>query len=98
MPTEFIVGSEILLSAAFFDAAGAPKAPTTITLYVKRDGQSTVTSYVFGTDAILYTAGVGIYYRAYTPSVAGKYYYKWTGTGALVTASEGSFVVQSTNI
>lgn len=98
MPTEFIVGSEILLSCAFYDAAGAPKNPTGVTLYVKRDGQSTVTSYVYGTDSILYTSGTGIYYRAYTPAYSGNYYYKWAGTGALVTASEGSFVVQSTNI
>lgn len=96
MASNYIVGTEILLSVAFLNNSGTAIDPTAITLQVKKEG-STATSYVYGVDATLYKGGTGVYYKAYTPATSGVYYYKWAGTGALVAASEGSFFIQNGN-
>lgn len=96
MASNYIVGSEVLLSVAFLNNSGTPLDPTAITLQVKKNGGAT-TSYVYGVDATLYRGGTGVYYRAYTPATAGVYYYKWAGTGTLVAASEGQFFISAGN-
>jgi hypothetical protein len=96
MASNYIVGTEILLSVAFLNNSGTPLDPTAITLQVKKEG-GIATTYVYGVEATLYKGGTGVYYKGYTPSTGGVYYYRWAGTGALVAASEGSFFVQSGN-
>ena len=38
--------------------------------------------------------GTGAYYEDVIVDEAGKWYYRWTGTGAVVAASEGHFFVR----
>ncbi len=96
MATNYIVGTEMLLSVGFLNNSGTPLDPTAITLSVKKEGLA-ATTYVYGVDATLYRGAAGVYYRAYTPATAGVYYYRWAGTGALVSAGEGQFFVGTGN-
>jgi len=42
--------------------------------------------------------GVGAYQHDYTPASGGKYFYKFVGTGAVVAAEEGFFIIRRSNV
>lgn len=90
---EYDRGDRVRLSAAFTDADGAPADPTTITLYVL-DPTRTVTPYVYPAAVEMVRDALGAYHADLTLSLEGPWYYRWTGTGAIVAAAEGRFHVR----
>ena len=74
------------LSATFKNFAGNFADPTSVTLTIKKVGESAET--------LTPVAGaVGHYSYDYTPLTAGTYNYRFNGTGAIVAAVQGQFTV-----
>lgn len=92
MAANYVVGSPVLLSGAFYNVAGSFVDPTTVTFKVRLSG-GTTTTYVYGTDAQVVKTSTGCYYVLFTPSSAGTYYFQWKGTGALAALNESGFNV-----
>lgn len=85
------IGTSVELDAAFTNLAGVPANPTAVVCTVKKpDGTSTTptaTSTVVGT----WTASV-------TVDQAGIWRYRFAGTGAVVVAEEGRFLVETQQV
>lgn len=90
----FDIGDARRLQATFKNASAIVTDPSTVTFRMK-DGGGTVTTLVFGTDAEVVKESTGVYHVDYTIIVSGKHFYRWEGTGALVSASEASFSVNA---
>lgn len=84
----YTLGQQVTLTGRFFSDAAltAPADPTTITLAL-RDPSRVVTTLTFPTAGMAKT-GTGVYTYAFQPTVAGMYEAVWTGTGAVVSASQ----------
>ena len=89
------LGNQVRVTASF-SAAGVATDPTTVTFSVKREGVSaTETAYTYGTDPEVEKLAVGEYQATITPDAEGLWRYRWTGEGAAVGATEGTFRVWS---
>jgi len=88
---DYDIGDQIQLTGTF-SKSGTNTDPTTITLQIKTpDG--TIASYTYALSQLTKSA-TGIYYMDYAPTIAGTYYWRFAGTGAVVTAGEGYFNVR----
>jgi hypothetical protein len=102
MSTEntYDVGDVVRLRGIFKDAAGALANPTTTRLKVLVPKTATTpaveVTYTYGVDGGLVRNSVGDHSYDYPPAVPGRYFYRWIGTGAIVTADEKSFLVRKT--
>lgn len=98
MPTNvYDAGDLVRTSVTFTNSAGNPADPTDITFYVTNpDG--TVITYEYGTDAELVKDDTGDYHVDLTPSVYGMWYYRFVGTGDVISAGENFFVVKRSRI
>lgn len=94
MTSAFDYGDEIAITATFVDADGNAADPTTVTFRVKPNATGTVTNYVYGTDSEVSTTGTGVYKLTITLNQEGVWHWRVEGTGDVVTAEEGSFVVE----
>lgn len=84
------IGDTRRLTATFTNLAGAATDPTTVTFKVKvPDG--TITTYIYGTHAELAKSATGVYYVDYSITQAGRYSYRFEGTGTVATAENGEF-------
>ena len=92
MASQYDVGDSVRMSAAFTVSSVATD-PTTIT-FKMREPDGTVTTYVYGTDAELVKDSTGNYHVDWGTSMSGDFFYRFTGTGACVAASEGYFTVK----
>jgi uncharacterized protein YfaS (alpha-2-macroglobulin family) len=91
------VGASVRCSGAFTNEAGDPVDPTTITFRVRKpDGAVTV--YVYGTDAQLVKDGVGAYHVDLAATLAGRWAYRFEGTGAAPSADESLFLVEASRV
>lgn len=91
------VGDVVRLRGIFKDAAGALANPTTIRLKVRiPTTPTTEVTYTYGVDGGLIRNSVGDHSYDYPPTVSGRYFYRWIGTGSIVTADEKSFLVRKT--
>ena len=87
----FDIGDRVRITATFTDLAGAVADPTTVALTVKApDG--TLTSPSNSKDS------TGVYHADVNPDASGTWWYRWTGTGALVAAEEGTFSVRQRQV
>ena len=78
------------LTTTFTNIAGTPTDPTGITFSIRKpDGA--VTTYVYLTDAQLVRSTTGVYYVDFTITLPGRHVYRWSATGALVTAETDEF-------
>jgi len=84
------VGDMRRLGVAFADSAGTAVDPTTVTFTI-RAPSGTVTSYTYGTDAELVKTGTGAYYVDWTIAAAGRYAYRFAGSGDITTAEGDEF-------
>lgn len=82
----YIAGNIIRLTATFSDATGALVDPTAVEFRVVAPGAAV--SVVAGT-----RASSGEWYADVTASTPGKWAFRAVGSGAVVAAAEGSFVV-----
>jgi uncharacterized protein YfaS (alpha-2-macroglobulin family) len=91
------VGNVVRCSGAFTTAAGAAVDPSTVTFRARRpDG--TVTVYVYGTDAELVKDSTGNYHVDLAANAAGRWAYRWEGTGAAPSAAEAQFRVEASRV
>ena len=86
------IGDTVRLKGEFTDDAGAAADPTAVSMIVK-DPAGTKTTYTYALAQITKLA-VGIYYYDLTITMAGDWYYRFSGTGAVVTAGEQYFNVR----
>lgn len=85
------VGDRVRITGTFTNSAAALADPTTATILVKRrDGATTTYTYAGGTVTRL---SLGVFYADHDVTLEGAYDYRIIGTGAIVTAGEGSFSV-----
>lgn len=85
------------IQATFKNISGTDTDPTTVTFKL-RDPNGTVTTYLYGTDAELVKSATGIYYVDYTILYDGQHFYRFEGTGTVISAEEGDFMVRPTKI
>ena len=84
-------GSSVRLKGSFYNASDALTDPTTVSLTVK-DPAGTSTTYTYAL-AQLTKSATGIYYRDVTMATAGKWLYRFAGTGSCIAVA-----VQGVNI
>ncbi len=83
-------GTQVRLSN-IFSVAGTDTDPTTVQLKVK-DPAGAVTTYDY--PATVTKDSTGHFHRDITPTVIGRWFYKWIGTGAVIATVERSFRVR----
>lgn len=84
--SDFDIGDQIRLSVAFTDLAGTAADPTTVVCTVRKPDNTTSTPSVTNDST-------GAYHSDLTLDLDGSWYFRFAGTGALVVAEEGTFVV-----
>jgi hypothetical protein len=87
------IGDQVRLSVAFTDEDGHAADPTVITVKYA-DPTGAITTLVYDTDAAVGREETGAYYADLVPDRAGIWRYRWTGSGAITSAAEGSFTVR----
>lgn len=90
MTDTYDIGDQVTLQATFRNLAGALTNPTATTLKYK-DPAGNVTTV---NDGDLTTASTGIKTYAVVVDEAGQWWYRFSGSGAVVAAEEGSFTVR----
>ena len=99
------IGDVVSVWAVFRDEAGTQAAPTAVVLTVRKPngvvGTNSNTGATGGEETLAEAAtgetlsGVtGVYRGDIDVDVAGKWWYRWQGTGAIVEAEEGFFMVR----
>lgn len=92
MSTGYNQGTDVILSA-LFTADGDPADPTTVTFQV-RYPDTTVVSYLYGTDPEVVKTGIGAYQcDVGIPPQTGEYRYDAVGTGLVESTLPGTFYV-----
>ena len=85
------VGDRVRVTGTFTNSASALADPTTVAISVKRrDGATATYTYAGGSVVRL---SLGVFYCDHDVTLQGAYDYRIVATGAIVTASEGSFSV-----
>jgi hypothetical protein len=92
-PNSYDVGDLIQLTGTFKNASGVLTDPTTVTCTV-RDPAGTVTT------PTATRASVGVWNATVdlTGAVAGVWWYRFAGTGAVQAAEESTFYVEASNV
>lgn len=85
-------GTEVRVSA-LFTVAGTPTDPTTVTAII-RDPDGVETTYLYGTDAELVKDSTGAYHVDVDADVAGRWVYRFAGTGTAQAALDQVFLVE----
>jgi len=92
-PGRNYINAEIRLTAHFYDDNDTDTNPTTVVCKVLSPTGIACT-YTYGTDSNIGRVDVGDYYCDVTPTVSGRWSYRWEATGnATTVANEGTFVV-----
>lgn len=91
MAGPYDVGDKVRLSAAFTDENEVATDPTTVTVRYRKPDESTVVK-VHVTDAEVVKDSTGNYHIDISVDAAGKWFYRWEGTGTLEAAGDASFV------
>jgi hypothetical protein len=93
MANTYDIGDNPRLTATFRNEADAVADPTSIVAkYRKPDG--TVVTLTYGVDLALYKDSTGIYHTDITVDMAGRWYYRFVGTGNVIAAEETYFDVE----
>ncbi len=90
-------GTLIQITGTFTNKDGAAADPSTILVKVK-DPIGAETTYTYGVDVNVTKASTGVYNATLTPAIAGLWWYRWEGTGALIAQDEASFTVKLPNV
>lgn len=89
---QLIRGESARLTCTFRTTAGALQDPSAVR-FLYRDPAGAVTTWVYGTNAQLQRLSLGVFLVEIALPSAGAWYWRWEGSGSLVAASEGAFVV-----
>lgn len=87
---KYVIGDGFRLKATF-TVDDVVTDPTTVTFKLK-DPDGLITTYVYGVNAEVVKVSTGIYYIDVTVSKALTWFYRIVGTGAVIAATEGTFV------
>ena len=85
------IGDLVRVSATF-TVSGTATDPATVTLKV-RDPSGTTTTYTYGA-ATVTKDSTGAYHRDVSATTAGRWLYRWEGTGTAQAAEEAAFDVE----
>src|SRR5688572_3402454 len=88
----------VRLDATFRNRAGALTDPTAVYLLIKtpQPNGGEYFQYVYNSgDNVIVRVNTGMFYANFTPTVAGKFEYRWESTGTAQAAGESSFSVDS---
>ena len=91
MANTYDIGDGIRLSGAF-TVSDVATDPTTITLKIK-DAADNTASYTYALTQVS-KSSTGSYYKDISLSTAGRWFYRWEGTGTVVAACEKWFTVR----
>ena len=86
----YVVGEQPRLKATF-KIGSTPTDPTTISLIIKAPSGAE-TTYTYSGGQVIKDS-TGVYHYDLPLTAAGKWSYRWIGTGTVVTATESSFLV-----
>ena len=85
----FDIGDRVRLRAEFRNLEGFVADPTSVTLAVLGPGDVASQAISTTKDA------TGVYHGDVEPDAAGTWSYRFAGTGAMVAAEEGTFIVRT---
>lgn len=85
---QYICGTLIELTGNFFNEDGDPADPTAVTGTIRLPDLTEE-------DLVITLSAVGVYIAPFTPTQNGLHEYRFSGTGAIVAASEGAFTAQT---
>jgi len=94
MANTYMVGNQIKLQATFI-VEGTVTDPTTITVRVK-DPSGSVTVYTYSVTVTKST--IGVYYVIVTMNLAGTWWVRWEGAGAVAAVEEESVIISDSNV
>jgi len=97
MANVYTIGQQVQLTATFTNTAGAAADPTTITLKYRVPATGVVTTKTYGVDALI-RSSTGVYYFNLTLNVAGEWWYRWEGAGAIIATDEERILVEGTRM
>jgi hypothetical protein len=80
-----------------FALSGTNTDPSVVKAYYKSP-TGVVTTLVYGVDNALVKDAVGQYHVDILAQIVGNWFYRFEGTGTLVAANEGEFVIQPSQI
>jgi hypothetical protein len=81
-----IIGSSARISCTF-KVSGTATDPTTVT-FKQRTPAGVETTLVYGVDAAVQRTSAGLFFVDVTFGEAGKWTFRWKGTGAVIAADE----------
>lgn len=87
------IGDKLRFTATFTNLAGAATDPTAVLFRMKLPA-GTTTTYTYGSNAELVKSSTGVYYVEWTFSVADTHHYRFSGTGTVTAADEGSVLIR----
>jgi len=93
MSNTYDIGDLVRVSVTFTDADDAPADPTAVTFQFT-DPSDETTTYTYGVDDELVKDDTGDYHVDVSLAEAGRYYYRWAGTGTVKAAEEDWFGVR----
>jgi hypothetical protein len=88
----FYIGNVIRLTAEFENESGVATDPTTVILQIKKPDDVNEDNITPSNPA------VGTYHYDYIPLTSGRYFYKFVGTGGIMAANEGSFLIKGSTV
>lgn len=94
MTTTYDPGDGVTVSFACRDDAGALGDPTDVYLDVHHHGELSPTTYHYGQGDTIVRDAEGQYHALLEPDQPGLWHYGWRGTGEIVVAEQGSFLVR----
>ena len=87
MATTYDKGDLLRLTGTFNNASGTATDPTAVTLKVKAPGTALAT-YTYALSQVTKST-TGVYYKDISLATVGTWFYRWEGTGAVESATEG---------
>lgn len=93
MANLYDVGDEVRCTGTFTDADGTAQDPTGVT-FKFTDPSGNTTTYTYGTDAQLVKSATGVYYVDVNVDEAGRWWYRFAGTGTGQAADELYFIAE----
>ena len=93
------VGDRVRVTATFTDEiTGAPMDPSVITLTIRPPRLPSILHQYGNPSSAIVRQALGVYYIDQDITVHGSWYYRWSGSGALVAAEESHFFVRVSSV
>lgn len=97
-PDSFEVGNDVSIPVQFNDSGLSPIDPTTVTLRVFNPDSTTDVFTYPGMGTPITKNGTGNYSYTKNATESGNVFFRWEGSGNLVSAVEGQFTINPSNV